>query len=50
MIGGAAKDPNEFNKSEIFSSVRITIAPLFIVAGYVVIFFAIMRKPKAKKD
>ncbi|MEY4522078.1 MAG: hypothetical protein RIT10_1263 [Bacteroidota bacterium] len=50
MIGGAAKNPNEFNKSEIFSSVRITIAPLFIVAGYAVIFFAIMRKPKAKKD
>ena len=50
MIGGGAKDPNEFNKSELFSSVRITLAPILIVAGYAVIFFAIMRKPQAKKD
>ncbi len=47
MIGGAAQNPNEFNESELFGTTRITIAPMFIVAGYVVIIYAIMRKPKS---
>ena len=46
MIGGAAEDPNEFDASELFSHTRITIAPMLIVAGYVVIAYAIMKKPK----
>ncbi len=45
MIGGAAKNPNEFNKSELFSSVRITLAPILIVAGY-----AVAAKPFVKPD
>ena len=48
MIGGAAQSPNEFQETEIFSKVRITIAPMLIVAGYVVIIYSIMRKPKTK--
>jgi hypothetical protein len=50
MIGGAAEDPNTFNESELFSTRRITIAPMLIVAGYVVIIFAIMKKKKVTKD
>jgi hypothetical protein len=50
MIGGAAEDPNTFNEQELFSSTRITLAPILIVAGYVVIFYAIMRKKKVNKD
>lgn len=50
MIGGATDDPKEFHKDEIFSGVRITIAPMFIIAGYVVIIYSIMRKTKSKKD
>lgn len=51
MIGGAAEDPNAFNESELFSARRITIAPMLIVAGYVVIIYAIMkRRSKANKD
>jgi hypothetical protein len=50
MIGGAAKSPNEFNEGELFSSTRITLAPILIVAGYIVIMYAIMKKKKAKKD
>ena len=46
MIGGGAKSLNEFNENELFSTTRITIAPVFIVAGYIVIIYAIMRKPK----
>lgn len=50
MIGGAAEDPNTFNESELFSTRRITIAPMLIVAGYVVIMYAIMKKKKVTKD
>lgn len=46
MIGGASEDPAEFHADELFSTTRITIAPLLIVAGYVVILYAIMRKGK----
>ncbi|MEI7980762.1 MAG: DUF3098 domain-containing protein [Bacteroidota bacterium] len=45
MIGGGSKDPNQFNP-EIFSFRRITLAPILILAGYVVEIFAIMKKPK----
>jgi hypothetical protein len=45
MIGGGADDPNEFSE-DIFNFRRITLAPLFILAGYVVEIFAIMKKPK----
>ncbi len=46
MIGGGSEDPNVFKADELFSSVRITIAPMLIVAGYVVIFYAIMKRNK----
>jgi hypothetical protein len=50
MIGGAATEANEYNESELFSMRRITIAPMLIVAGYIVILYAIMKKNKVKKD
>ncbi len=46
MIGGAAKSLNAFDASELFSHVRITLSPMLIVAGFVIIGYAIMRKPK----
>jgi hypothetical protein len=46
MIGGAAEDPDTFNAEELFSVRRITIAPMLIVAGYIVIIYAIMRRKK----
>lgn len=46
MIGGATEDPAKFDANELFSDVRITIAPMLIVAGYIIIFWAIMKKPK----
>jgi hypothetical protein len=45
MIGGGSSDPNQFNP-EIFSFRRITLAPILILAGYVIEIFAIMKKPK----
>lgn len=49
MIGGGTDDPSKFNADELFSDMRITVAPFLIVAGYVVIMYAIMRKPKSSE-
>lgn len=48
MIGGGSDDPTVFNKEELFSSVRITIAPLLVIAGYVVVIYGIMKKPNTQ--
>jgi len=45
MIGGGSDDPKVFNY-ELFSFRRITLAPILILAGYVIEIFAIMKKPK----
>lgn len=50
MIGGAAEELNEFNAEELFSPVRLTVAPILILLGYVVIIYSIMKKPKLPKD
>lgn len=46
MTGAKVTDPNVFDRSEIYSFRRITLAPILIIAGFVVEVFAIMRKPK----
>ena len=46
MSGGKSDNPNIFNEKEIYSPVRITIAPLLIIAGFIIEVFAIMKKPK----
>ena len=43
MVGGGSEDPNVFSE-EIFSARRITLAPLVIIAGYGLIFYAILKK------
>jgi hypothetical protein len=50
MIGGGTEDPNKFDGNELFSSVRITLSPMLIIAGYVVIMYSIMRKKKSTKE
>jgi hypothetical protein len=45
MIGGGSHDPKVFSQ-DIFDFRRLTLAPLLILAGYVVEIFAIMKKPK----
>lgn len=45
MIGGGSKDPNMFSY-RIFNFQRLTLAPLLILAGYVVGIFSIMKKPR----
>lgn len=48
MAGGKSADPNVFDPKEIYSTTRITIAPLLIITGFVIEIFAIMKKPKQR--
>ena len=46
MIGGGAENPGEFNADELFSTTRITVAPILIVLGYGIILYSVMKKSK----
>ena len=46
MIGGGSDDPNQFHADEIFSFRRITLSPIVILTGFVVVLFGIMKKSK----
>lgn len=46
MVGGKSSDPNQFHPDQVYSTTRITIAPILILAGLVIEVFAIFRKPK----
>jgi len=45
MAGGKSADPKVFNDNDVYSTTRITIAPLMIIAGFLIEIFAIMKKP-----
>ena len=47
MAGGKSDDPNVFNPDEVYSPMRITVAPILILAGLVVLIYSIFRHPKA---
>ena len=44
MSGGKSADPNVFNANEVYSFGRITIAPILIIAGFIVEIYAIFKK------
>lgn len=46
MAGGKSSDPNVFDKTQVYSTTRITIAPIIILAGLVIEIIAIFRQPK----
>jgi len=46
LSGGKSTDPNVFDRSKVYSTTRITIAPILILAGLVIEIFAIFRTPK----
>ncbi len=50
LSGGKSPDPHKFNYEEIYSFRRITLAPIVIVAGFVVEVFAILKKPKQTQE
>jgi len=45
MSGGASDNPDTFNP-EVFSTTRITVAPILVLLGFAVNIAAIMLKPK----
>lgn len=47
MAGGKSNDVNVFNKEEVYSTTRITVAPILLLLGLVIEVVAIFRKPKA---
>jgi len=46
MAGGRSEDPNVFDPNEVYSTRRITVAPIVILIGLVVLVVAIFRQPK----
>lgn len=44
MAGGKSTDPNVFNEKEVYSFRRITLAPLTIIAGFIIEIYAIFKK------
>lgn len=44
MSGGKSADPDIFNASEVYSFRRITLAPIVIIAGFIVEVYAIFKK------
>ncbi|MFY7667447.1 MAG: DUF3098 domain-containing protein [Crocinitomicaceae bacterium] len=50
MIGGGAETLNEFKEEELFSPIRITLSPMLIIAGYVIILFSIMKRQSSDEN
>lgn len=46
MAGGKSEDPTVFDEQQVYSTTRVTIAPILIVIGLLVEVYAIMKKPK----
>jgi cadmium resistance protein CadD (predicted permease) len=46
MSGGKSADPNVFDYNEVYSTTRITVAPILIVLGLVIEVVAIFKKTK----
>ncbi len=44
MMGGGMPDPNTWDPSLIYSPIRITVAPILMIAGLVVNIYAIFKK------
>lgn len=44
MSGGKSTDPNVFDTKEVYSTTRITIAPILIILGLLIEVYAIFKK------
>ncbi len=47
MAGGKSSDLKVFDPKEVYSTTRITVAPILIVLGLIIEVIAIMKKPKS---
>lgn len=50
MMSGGNTDPKVFNEAEIYSARRITLAPITIIIGFLVMVLAILKKPAAAAE
>jgi hypothetical protein len=50
MTGGGTDNLNEFHPEELFSTRRITVAPIVLLIGFVVVLYGIMHKGRAKAE
>ena len=48
MAGGKSADPKVFDESAVYSPIRITVAPLLIIIGFIIEIYAIMRSKGSK--
>lgn len=46
MSGGKNENPAVFDNNVVYSTTRVTIAPILIVVGLLVEVYAIFKKPK----
>ena len=47
MSGGKNQDPKVFDYNVVYSTTRVTVAPILILAGLVIEVYAIFKKSKA---
>jgi len=50
MSGGAMPDPLVWEPERIYSPMRITVAPMLMVAGFIVVVMGIFKKNSALED
>lgn len=46
MMGGKNQNPNVFDYNVVYSTMRITVAPIVILAGIMIEVYAIFKTPK----
>lgn len=49
MAGGGSDDPKVFSTA-IFDFRRLTLAPIVVIAGFIVEIYAIMKRPKSTEN
>lgn len=49
MSGGKNQNPNQFDYKLVYSTTRITIAPILILAGLMIEIYAIFKRPKVQQ-
>lgn len=50
MSGGKSDDPNKFLYNEVYSTRRITVAPILILLGLAIEIYAIFKQPKKEAN
>ncbi len=49
MAGGKNPNPNQFDTKLVYSTTRITIAPILILGGLIIEIYAIFKRPKVQQ-